>query len=102
MAIVDFHMHFFSRVFFETLAAQSPLPGTPEDRMHAERAIAIAAGLLEQAGRESTPVGLWYPQRAIRQDPQSGRAASGRAVRSLLREQGQLPWRQAAAIAHDV
>lgn len=56
---------------------------TPEDRMHAERAIAIAAGLLEQAGRESTPVGLWYPQRAIRQDPQSGRAASGRAVRSL-------------------
>lgn len=33
MAIVDFHLHFFSRVFFETLAAQSPLPGTPAERL---------------------------------------------------------------------
>jgi uncharacterized protein len=27
MKLIDFHAHFFSRVFFETLAAQSPLPG---------------------------------------------------------------------------
>jgi len=42
MAVVDFHMHFFSRVFFETLAAQSPLPGTPEERL---QAVARKAGL---------------------------------------------------------
>src|SRR5690349_5145171 len=33
MPVVDFHMHFFSRVFFETLAALSPLPGSPEERL---------------------------------------------------------------------
>lgn len=27
MKVIDFHAHFFSRVFFETLAAQSPLAG---------------------------------------------------------------------------
>jgi len=35
MAVVDFHLHFFSHVFFETLAAQSPLPGTPSERLQA-------------------------------------------------------------------
>ncbi|MEX1024181.1 MAG: amidohydrolase family protein, partial [Planctomycetota bacterium] len=30
--IVDFHSHFFSRTFFDTLAAASPLPGTPDER----------------------------------------------------------------------
>lgn len=54
-----------------------------QDMLHAERAIAIAAGLFAEAGRRSTPIGLWYPQRAIRFDPQSGRAQSGRAVRTL-------------------
>jgi predicted TIM-barrel fold metal-dependent hydrolase len=33
MAIIDVHAHFFSRTFFETLAAQSPLPGTPDERL---------------------------------------------------------------------
>jgi uncharacterized protein len=33
MPVVDFHMHFFSKVFFETLASLSPLPGTPEERL---------------------------------------------------------------------
>lgn len=33
MPVVDFHMHFFSRVFFETLANQSPLQGTPDERL---------------------------------------------------------------------
>ncbi len=32
-ALVDFHSHFFSRTFFETLARASPLSGTPEERM---------------------------------------------------------------------
>jgi len=54
-----------------------------EAQLHAERAIAIAAGLFEQAGRKSTPIGLWYPQRSIRLDPLAGRAQSGRAIRSL-------------------
>ncbi len=33
MPIVDFHLHFFSRSFFEALAAQSPLPGTPAEKL---------------------------------------------------------------------
>ncbi len=31
--LVDFHSHFFSRVFFETLAAGSPLPGSVDVRL---------------------------------------------------------------------
>jgi predicted TIM-barrel fold metal-dependent hydrolase len=30
MSLIDFHTHYFSRTFFRTLAAQSPLPGEPE------------------------------------------------------------------------
>lgn len=33
MDVVDFHMHFFGRVFFETLAGQSPLPGDVASRL---------------------------------------------------------------------
>src|SRR5262245_44939202 len=33
MGVIDFHMHFFGRVFFETLAAQSTLPGDPAARL---------------------------------------------------------------------
>jgi|SRR5688572_26554695 len=35
MSVVDFHMHFFSRVFFETLAALSPQQGMPDERLQA-------------------------------------------------------------------
>ena len=31
--LVDSHAHYFSRTFFETLAAASPLPGTPAERL---------------------------------------------------------------------
>lgn len=31
--IIDVHTHFFSRAFFEALAGQSPLPGTPAERL---------------------------------------------------------------------
>lgn len=33
MRVIDAHSHFFSRVYFETLAAQSPLPGTVPERL---------------------------------------------------------------------
>lgn len=33
MTLVDFHLHLFSRPYFEALAALSPLPGTPEERL---------------------------------------------------------------------
>jgi predicted TIM-barrel fold metal-dependent hydrolase len=33
MAIVDFHLHFFSRPFFDTLAEQSPLAGTAAEKL---------------------------------------------------------------------
>jgi predicted TIM-barrel fold metal-dependent hydrolase len=35
MKVVDFHAHFFSRTFFETLAAQSPLPGDTASKLAA-------------------------------------------------------------------
>jgi hypothetical protein len=33
MTVIDFHTHFFSSVYFRTLAAQSPQPGTPEEKL---------------------------------------------------------------------
>lgn len=33
MGLVDFHTHWFSRTYFETLAAQSPLPGTVAEKL---------------------------------------------------------------------
>jgi uncharacterized protein len=33
MRVIDAHSHFFSRTYFETLAAQSPLPGTVAHRL---------------------------------------------------------------------
>jgi len=35
MALIDFHTHWFSHLYFRTLAAQSPLPGTPEEKLAA-------------------------------------------------------------------
>jgi predicted TIM-barrel fold metal-dependent hydrolase len=35
MPVVDFHTHFFSRPFFDTLAAQSPRPGEPDAKLAA-------------------------------------------------------------------
>jgi predicted TIM-barrel fold metal-dependent hydrolase len=35
MRIVDFHSHFFSAPFFQALADNSPLPGTPAERLQA-------------------------------------------------------------------
>jgi predicted TIM-barrel fold metal-dependent hydrolase len=40
LVIVDFHSHFFSRTFFETLAQASPLPGSPDQRLES-----VAQGL---------------------------------------------------------
>jgi predicted TIM-barrel fold metal-dependent hydrolase len=33
MSVIDFHAHFFSRAFFETLAAQSPQTGTVDEKL---------------------------------------------------------------------
>src|SRR5262245_32895145 len=33
MKIIDFHTHFFSSTFFETLAAQSPIPGDSHKKL---------------------------------------------------------------------
>lgn len=35
MKVIDFHAHFFSRTFFDTLAAQSPLPGDAASKLAA-------------------------------------------------------------------
>ena len=42
MPIVDFHAHFFGPTYFRTLAAQSPLPGDPADKL---AAVARATGI---------------------------------------------------------
>jgi len=48
MQVVDFHSHFFGRSYFEALAAQSPLPGTPAEKL---AALAARTGLeLPQGG----------------------------------------------------
>lgn len=38
MSLVDFHLHLFSRPYFEALAAQSPLPGTVAEKLEAAAA----------------------------------------------------------------
>ncbi|MBO6739289.1 MAG: DUF58 domain-containing protein [Phycisphaerales bacterium] len=81
LVVIEHAESFALRIWF--VIAEPNRIESDEDRLHAERAIAIAAGLLDQAGRKSTPVGLWYPQRSIRFDPSSGRAQAGRAARSL-------------------
>lgn len=47
--ITDFHAHFFARPFFDALAAQSPQPGTPDERL---------ARAAERAGIELPPADL--------------------------------------------
>jgi predicted TIM-barrel fold metal-dependent hydrolase len=55
MALIDFHLHFFSRPYFEALASESTQPGTPQERL--ERAAAKArielptADLAQHTGR---------------------------------------------------
>lgn len=46
MRVVDFHSHFFSRPFFDALAAQSPLPGTAAEKL---------AAVVERTGIELPP-----------------------------------------------
>jgi uncharacterized protein len=40
MAVIDAHLHFFSRTFFETLAGQSPQQGTVEEKLARVKQIA--------------------------------------------------------------
>ena len=42
MGLIDFHTHWFSRTYFETLAAQSPLAGTVDEKL---TALAASTGL---------------------------------------------------------
>ena len=49
MRIIDFHLHLFSRVYFETLAALSPLPGSLAERL---------AGVEARLGIEIPPADL--------------------------------------------
>lgn len=81
LVVVEHAESFALRIWITVIEPADP--ESDEGRMHAERAIAIAASLLEQAGRKSTPIGLWYPQRSLRYDPTTGRAQAGRAIRSL-------------------
>jgi hypothetical protein len=57
--LVDFHSHFFSRVFFETLAAQSEQPGTPDARL--ER-IAKRTGLVLPARDNAAHAAQWLAE----------------------------------------
>jgi hypothetical protein len=49
MSVIDFHSHFFSHTYFETLAAQSPRPGTTAEKL---------AALAQTAGIEIPRAGL--------------------------------------------
>lgn len=49
MGVIDFHMHLFSRAYFEALASQSPRPGTVEEKL---------ASLCAETGVELPPADL--------------------------------------------
>lgn len=54
--VIDAHAHLFSRVYFETLAAQSPLPGTVEERL---ARVTRAAGIELPSADLGTHVARW-------------------------------------------
>lgn len=60
-------------------------PTEPHDEHEtlSERAIAIAASIVEHNASRTTPIGLWYPQRDLRLEPKAGRIHSGRTLRAL-------------------
>ncbi len=57
--IVDFHTHFFSRTFFDTLAGLSPQPGTDEELL---AAVAAKAGLELPTDGVEDHVNRWIRQ----------------------------------------
>jgi predicted TIM-barrel fold metal-dependent hydrolase len=59
MQLVDFHMHLFSRPYFDALAAQSPQPGTPAEKL--ER-VAARTGLELPPTDLSAHVARWVAQ----------------------------------------
>ncbi len=56
MQIVDFHSHFFSRPFFDALAALSPQPGTPSERL---ARVAEATGIELPSTDVGVHLGRW-------------------------------------------
>lgn len=54
--IVDFHTHFFSRTFFDTLASKSPQPGTVDEKLHR---VAEATGLAIPEQGTTAHVARW-------------------------------------------
>src|SRR5688500_9386012 len=56
MTFIDFHLHLFSRTYFETLAALSPLPGSVEERL---ASVAIRAGIELPPSDLGAHVGRW-------------------------------------------
>ncbi|MBM3991230.1 MAG: hypothetical protein FJ298_09520, partial [Planctomycetes bacterium] len=59
MTLVDFHLHLFSRPYFDALAALSPLKGTPSERL----AQAAASAQIELPSTQlATHVARWIAQ----------------------------------------
>ena len=58
-AIVDFHSHFFSRTFFETLAGQSPQDGDVEDKL---ARVAETTGLVIPEPDTEAHTGRWIAE----------------------------------------
>lgn len=56
MQIVDFHTHYFGRPFFDALAAQSPVPGTPDERL---ASVAEATGIELPSGDPAAHLQRW-------------------------------------------
>lgn len=57
--LIDFHSHFFSRTFFETLAAQSPQPGTVEEKLGR---VAEQTGLAVPGADTAEHVARWHAE----------------------------------------
>jgi predicted TIM-barrel fold metal-dependent hydrolase len=57
--LVDFHLHFFSRPFFDALAEQSPQEGTPEERL---QLVAARTGIELPPNDTAEHLGRWLAE----------------------------------------
>src|SRR5687768_7964928 len=69
MALVDCHLHFFSRPYFDALAAQSPQPGTVDEKLAraaAKAGIAVPSpDLAEHTARWVAELDRWGVDHAV-------------------------------------
>lgn len=80
LVVVEHAQNISIRLWLWIIEAAEP---HEDHETQSERAIAIAASLIEHNAARTTPIGLWYPQRDLRLEPKPGRIHAGRTLRAL-------------------